>query len=66
MANIIIKMKDGSVKSFQHEGRAGGGYTKTLKLEHGFAIVTDEWDKRTIIPSADISEIEETPSRSSW
>lgn len=63
MANIVIKLKDGTVKEFKHQGRPGGSYTKTLKLEAGFAIVTDEWEKQIIIPAADISEIESTPER---
>lgn len=65
MSNIVIHMKDGTKKSFLHEGRAGGSYTKTLKLENGFATVTDEWGKRTVIPAADIAEIIETPERGS-
>lgn len=61
MSNITFKMKDGTVRKFEHEGRSGGSYTKTLKLENGFAVVTDEYHKRTVIPATDIAEIIETP-----
>jgi hypothetical protein len=57
MANIAVIMKDGTIKDFPHEGRSGGSYTKTIKYEGGFAIITDEWYKETAIPSADIKEI---------
>lgn len=63
VVNITIRKKDGSEYRFYHEGRAGGSYTKSLKLENGFAIVTDEWDKQTIVPSADIAEITTEPHR---
>lgn len=63
MSSIKIYLKSGFVKDFPHEGRSGGSYTKRLKLENGFAIVEDEWGKRTIIPSNDIVEIIETPER---
>lgn len=63
MANITIIMKDSTVRRFPHEGRAGGSYTKTLKLEKGWAIVEDEWGEQTIIPEADIKEIKQTPNR---
>lgn len=63
MASIEIKMKDGTVKKFPHEGRVGGSYTKRLSFEGSFAIVTDEHYRRTIIPVADILEIIETPER---
>lgn len=62
MSNIIITMKTGEVRKFIHEGRAGGSWTKTLRLKDGFAIIEDEWQKKTIIPAHDIANIEETPS----
>lgn len=66
MSSITIKMKDGSVRNFPHEGRAGGSYTKKVKYEGAFVIVEDEWGKRTAMPAADIAEVVETPNRSSW
>lgn len=63
MSNIKITRKDGRVHNYLHEGRPGGSYTKTLKLENGFAIVQDEYGERFIIPSFDIDEIVETPHR---
>ena len=50
-------------KVFAHKGRSGGSYTKELTLEHGFAVITDEWGKKTIYPSYIIREIEVTESR---
>lgn len=63
MSNIVIKMKDGTVRHFPHTGRPGGSYTKRLEYQPGFVVVIDEWDKRTSIPSENIKEIEETPHR---
>lgn len=43
MSDIKIKFRDGSVREFKHQGRAGGSYTKSLSYEGAFAIVTDEY-----------------------
>lgn len=64
MASIYIKMKDGQTKSFPHEGRAGGSYTKTIRYEGGFAIIKDEWDCETAIPANDIAEVKIDSPRS--
>lgn len=63
MASITLKMKDGTVKRFPHEGRPGGSYTKRLTFDGAFAIITDEYYKRTCIPAEDIAEIIEEPER---
>lgn len=63
MSNITVTMKDGSIRNFNHEGRAGGSWTKTLKLENGWVIITDEYEGKTIIPESLIAEIKETPMR---
>lgn len=60
MANIVIEMKDGTIKRFMHEGRPGGSYTKTIRYEPGVAIITDEWYEETVIPMADVKEIKVT------
>ena len=60
MTNIKIKMKSGEVKNFPHEGRAGGSYTKEIRYEGAFVIITDEWGKEIAIPSNDIEEIIKT------
>jgi hypothetical protein len=57
MANITVKMKNGTIKRFPHEGRAGGSYTKRVKYEGSFAIIIDEWEGETAIPVADIEEV---------
>lgn len=64
MSYITIIFKDGTKKEFKPTGRAGGSYTKTLKLENGFAIIEDEWYARTIFPSELIQEIQTSPDRS--
>ena len=63
MSNIVMKMKDGTVRQFKHEERPGGSYTKKLKAEGAFAVVTDEYERKTYVPAADIAEIVETPTR---
>lgn len=57
MASIYVKMKNGTTKKFKHEGRAGGSYTKSIRYEGGFAIITDEWGSETAIPMQDIEEV---------
>lgn len=66
MPSITIKLKDGTVREFRHEGRAGGSFTKRLTLEHGWAIVKDEWGKLTAFPASDVAEVEERPERGYW
>ena len=63
MANITITMKDSTVRRFLHEGRAGGSYTKTIRYEGAFVIVTDEWGTETAIPAADVAEVRVDPHR---
>lgn len=64
MANITVKMKDGSVREFPHEGRPGGSFTKTIRYEGAFAIITNEYYGEIAIPSNDIAEIKVFPHRS--
>lgn len=66
MANITLKMKDGRVLKFMHEGRAGGSYTKTVRYEGEFAIVQDEYGVRRAFLAADIAEVVEEPHRGGW
>ena len=64
MANSIkIYMKDGSIKDFPHKGRAGGSYTKHIRYEEGFVVVTDEFYNETAIPAHDIAEIKNNSHR---
>ena len=63
MANITVTMKDGTVRKFLHEPRAGGSYTKTIRYEGAFAVIKDEWGTETVIPAADIKEIITEPER---
>ena len=63
MASFTITMKDGTVREFPHQGRAGGSYTKSIRYEEGFVVIVDEWYGETSIPTADIKEIKKTPER---
>ncbi len=63
MSHIVVKLKDGTERKFLHEGRAGGSYTKRLRYEPGFVVITDEWYKETAIPTDSIAEVVETPER---
>jgi hypothetical protein len=63
MANITVKMKDGTVKTFPHKGRSGGSWTKTVRYEGAFAIITDEYERETAIPVSDIAEVISEPHR---
>lgn len=64
MASITVKMKDGTVREFPHEGRAGGSWTKSVKYEGAFVVIEDEYQKRTAIPASDVAEVVERPNRS--
>jgi len=56
--NIKVFMKDGTIKDFPHVGRLGGSYTKEIRYEGAFAIITDEYDNEFALPVNDISEIQ--------
>lgn len=57
MASIYVRMKDGTTRKFEHEGRAGGSYTKSIRYEGCFAIIKDEWGDESAIPAEDILEV---------
>lgn len=61
--NITIKMRDGKTREFRHEGRPGGSYTKRLRYEPGFVVITDEYYREIAIPTDLIDEIEAVPHR---
>lgn len=63
MSSIQIKLKDGTVRDFRHEGRAGGSFTKRLRYEVGFVVIEDEYGHTTSIPTADIAEVKTAPER---
>ena len=66
MADITIKFKDGTVREFKHEGRAGGSYSKSVKYESEWVIVQDEWYNTTAFPANDIKEVIEKAKYSGW
>lgn len=63
MANIRIILKDGTVRRYDHEGRPGGSYTKTVRYEGAFVIVRDEYDSEVAFPAADVKEVQVNPHR---
>ena len=66
MANITVTMKDGTVRKFLHEGRSGGSWTKSVRYEEGFVVITDEYGKETAIPTADVKEVTSESHRGCW
>lgn len=66
MKRITFTMKDGSKREFVERGRGGGSYTIRMKTDGEFAVVIDEWEHQTWIPSVDIAEITCDPGRSGW
>lgn len=62
MADIIIYFKDGSKQEFMHSGRPGGSYTKRVKYEGNFAIITDEYYRQTAFPMDSIQKVESIPN----
>lgn len=63
MANIKIFFKDGTERSFPHEGRSGGSYTKEVKYEGSFVIITDEYYRTYAFSAKDIKEVQTQPNR---
>lgn len=63
MSHIEVKMKDGTTRTFKPSPRPGGSYTKTVKYEGAFVIITDEYHHQTAIPAADVAEVKTWPDR---
>lgn len=63
MSSITIKMKDGTVRKFPHAGRPGGSYTKKVRYEGAFVIITDEYYKEIAIPATDVTEVINEPNQ---
>jgi len=61
--SIKVYLKNGDVKEFPHEGRAGGSYTKEIKYEGSFVIIKDEWGKTVTYSAYDIEKVETVESR---
>lgn len=58
MTNVIITMKSRTIHKFLHVGRLGGSYTKNVRYEGRFVIVTDEYYSETAFPSVDVEKVE--------
>ena len=64
MANITVKMKDGTIRNFREEGRPGGSFSNKVRYEGSMVIIVDEWYKETAIPVEDVAEVvKESPER---
>jgi hypothetical protein len=66
MPGVTVIRKDGTVERFEERGRSGGSWSMFLTFEGEFVVITDEWGKRTAIPSSDIRSVEQDAPRSSW
>ncbi len=58
MRLIRIEFRDGTIREFKHEGRAGGSWTKTIEFKDGWATVTDEYGNRFTYPESTIRSVE--------
>ena len=63
MSAITIFKRDGSNVQFNDEPRPGGSYAKRLTFVEGFVCIEDEWHTKTYIPTQDISQIIDRPTR---
>ena len=66
MPSVTLIRKDGSRERFEERGRAGGSWSMTLTFEGEFAVITDEYGRRTAIPACDIKSIEQDAPPRSW
>lgn len=57
MSRIVITFKDGTVKEWRHEARAGGSWTKTVKMTDGWVTVTNEYGSTESFPAETIKEV---------
>jgi hypothetical protein len=61
--NVTIYLRDGTKQEFQHSGRSGGSYTKSLRYEVGYVIVADEWGNEVAFPNDLVLRVETRPTR---
>jgi hypothetical protein len=61
--NIKLTFRSGTVKEFKHEGRPGGSYSKKIRYEGSFVVITDEYDRTWAYPVTDIALVETKPDR---
>ena len=55
--SITLIMKDGTRREFPHKGRLDGSYTKRIRYEPGFVVITDEYYNERAIPTSDVEEV---------
>lgn len=66
MASITVHLRDGSIEEFKHSGRTGGSYTKNVRYEGGFVIITDEYYNETAFPESLVSKVEKASQERHW
>lgn len=54
---LIVVYVDNSQEVFPETSRPGGSYCTSYKLENGFAVISDAYGAKTIIPSERINKI---------
>lgn len=62
---IYLTMKDGTRRTFEDRGAAGGSYCQSMRAEIGFVVITDAHGNSTWIPADTIAEVEQE-STSRW
>lgn len=55
--DIRVIFKNKPEKLFAHRPRAGGSWNLSYRLENGWIVIIDEWQKETIYPMDDIEEV---------
>jgi hypothetical protein len=48
--SVVVTMRDGSVRNFPPLQRFGGYFTKQVRYETSFVVITDEYGDTTAIP----------------
>lgn len=66
MQSITVFFRDGSKEEFPHRGRSGGSYTKTIRYEGEFVIITDEYGNDTAFPACHIERVKTEQLGGCW
>ena len=60
---ISVTYTDGYTEVFPETSAPGGSYCTSYKLESGFAVISDAYGSKTIIPSERIKDIKTSSDR---
>ena len=55
--NIRVKFKDRQEILFEHRPRSGGSWDLSYRLENGWIVIKDEWEREVIYPMDSIEEV---------